>query len=109
MASKRGAIISKSDGERVYVMAGSVGCTREKEMTILTDLLEEEQFISGEYVAPGAYCESGKAVTIHFERANYLPVSAEGTMCTYVRAEDLETVWRRASLFAGDTWNPTAA
>ncbi len=59
-------------------------------MTILTDFLEEEQFLAGEYVARGTYIEAGTSRRVNLDQADYLPGSGEGRMCTYFRAEDRE-------------------
>ena len=82
-------------------------------MTLLTNMFEEEQFLAGEYVAPGTYQQAGTNRNVHFDNAGYLPGTTEGVMCSYFRIDNnLESVnesGRRAEPLRGNTWMPTAA
>jgi hypothetical protein len=93
---------------RTYEASLKHALLRDKTMTLLTDPFEEEQFIAGEYVASGTYQQIGTTIRFRFDKAGYLPLPADGTMCAYVRAADLEAIAARAIKF-GDNVRPAHA
>ena len=73
-------------------------------MTILTDLLEEEQFLAGEYVSPGDYKEAASSRVVHFDHAGYLPPTDGNQMCTYTRVAASDHERRPHTLYGADRW-----
>jgi hypothetical protein len=82
-------------------------------MTLLTNMFEEEQFLAGEYVAPGTYQQAGTNRSVHFDNAGYLPGTIEGAMCKYFRidnsVDNVESSSKRPEPARGNTWMPTSA
>jgi hypothetical protein len=78
-------------------------------MTLLTDPFEEEQFIAGEYVAWGIYQQVGTKIRYEFDTAGYLPLSAEGAICSYFRVSDMEAIAERAAALGDSVPGASAA